>query len=334
MQYVTVDPVVTGVRMRGLAETVWDNARHHPETPQFVRPDPDPRSWPAPPASRTGASIVSCAAFRDDVHDVARGFIAAGVEHGDRVGLISRTRYEWTLVDYALWAIGAVTVPIYDTSSPEQIEWILADSEAVGCVVETDDHAATVTGLQDGLPTLRRTWQIDAGGLIALAGQGRTVDDAQLEARRERVADADVATIVYTSGTTGRPKGCTLTHRNIYCDAAGSLAVLPQLVRPGASTVLFLPLAHVFARLIQVAVVQARVTMVHSPDIADALEQLRRHRPTFILGVPRVFEKMHDRARQKADDARRGVVFTAAERVAVRYSRALDTPRGPNALLR
>jgi long-chain acyl-CoA synthetase len=334
VQYVAVEPVVTHARVPGLAEAVWDNARQDPEALQFVRPDPDPRSWPARRAQRDGAMPVSCAAFRDDVHAVARGFLAAGVEHGDRVALISRTRYEWTLVDYALWAIGAVTVPIYDTASPEQIKWILADSDAVGCVVETDDHAATVTGLQRDVPTLRTTWQIDAGGLIALAEQGRTLDDAQLDVRRERVSDADLATIVYTSGTTGRPKGCTLTHRNISCDAAGALAVLPQLLHPGASTVLFLPLAHAFARLIQVGMVQARATMVHSADMARVLEQLRRHRPTFILAVPRVFEKMHHQARQQAHDARRGWLFTVADRVAVRYSRALDTPRGPNAPLR
>nr|BFE59699.1 long-chain fatty acid--CoA ligase [Dactylosporangium thailandense] len=334
MQYVAVEPVVTREQVPVLAQAVWDNARQDPDAVQFLRPDPDPRSWPAPPAARGAAVPVSCAAFRDDVLAVARGFVAAGVEHGDRVALISRTRYEWTLVDYALWSIGAVTVPIYDTSSPEQIESILADSDAVGCVVETDDHATTLTGLRRRLPALRTTWQIDTGELIGLAERGRTLEEAQLDTRRERVTDADVATIVYTSGTTGRPKGCTLTHRNIHCDAAGALAVLPQLLRPGASTVLFLPLAHAFARLVQVGMVQARATMVHSADMAGVLEQLGRHRPTFILAVPRVFEKMHAQARQQAAEARRGRLFTAAERVAVRYSHALDTSRGPSALLR
>jgi long-chain acyl-CoA synthetase len=334
VQYVAVEPVVTHAQLPGLAEVVWDNAREDPAAVQFIRPDPSPRCWPAREAPRDGGSPVSCAAFRDDVQAVALGFVAAGVEHGDRVGLICATRYEWTLVDYALWAIGAVTVPIYDTSSREQIEWILADSDAVGCVVESDEHAATVASLRRGLPALRTTWQIDAGALITLAEQGRALDGAELDARRGRVSDADVATIVYTSGTTGRPKGCTLTHRNIHCDATGALAVLPQLLHPGASTVLFLPLAHAFARLIQVGMVQARATMVHTADIADVMAHLRRHRPTFILAVPRVFEKLHDQARRTADEARRGRLFGAAERVAVRYSRALDTSRGPNALLR
>ena len=325
MQYVAAEPVITQERVPGLAQTVWDNARQDPEAVQFVRPDPDRQDGPV---------SVSCAAFRDDVRDLALGFLSAGVAHGDRVALICRTRYEWTLVDYALWTIGAVTVPVYDTSSSAQIEWILADSGAVGCVVETHEQAATVTGLRHGLPALRTTWQIDGGGLVALAEQGRSVDDAQLDVRRERVTGSDIATIVYTSGTTGRPKGCTLTHRNIHCDITGALAVLPQLLHPGASTVLFLPLAHAFARLIQVGMVQARATMVHSSDLADLPEQLRRHRPTFILAVPRVLEKVYGQAQQKAADARRGPLFTVADRVAVRYSKALDTSRGPGVLLR
>ncbi|WP_018785798.1 long-chain fatty acid--CoA ligase [Micromonospora sp. CNB394] len=334
MQDVAVEPVLAGERVPGLAEVVWDNARQDPEAVQFVRPDPDPRSWPVSRGRRAGTALVSCVAFRDDVHALARGFIAAGVQHGDRVALISRTRYEWTLVDYALWAIGAVTVPIYDTASTDQIEWILTDSGAVGCVVETAGHAATVTGLRERAPALRRTWQIDAGGLIDVAAQGRTVPDSDAETRRGRVSGADVATIVYTSGTTGRPKGCVLTHRNIFCDVTAAVSVLPRLLHAGASTVLFLPLAHAFARLIQVGAVQTRATLVHSADIAGVLEQLRRHRPTFILAVPRVFEKMYHRARQKAEDAHRGWLFTAAEQVAVRYSRALDRTGGPGILLR
>ncbi|MFY1593142.1 AMP-dependent synthetase/ligase [Micromonospora sp. WMMD737] len=334
MQDVAVEPVLTDERVPGLAEMVWDNARQDPEAVQFVRPDPDPRSWPARRGRRAGTVLVSCATFRDDVHALTRGFIAAGIKHGDRVALVSRTRYEWTLVDYALWAIGAVTVPIYDTASAEQIEWIIGDSGAAGCVVETAEHAATVTGLRERTPALRQMWQIDAGGLIDLAAQGRTVPDANVEARRRRVSGADVATIVYTSGTTGRPKGCVLTHRNIFCDVTTAVSVLPQLLHAGASTVLFLPLAHAFARLIQVGMVQTRATLVHSADIAGVLDQLRQHRPTFILAVPRVFEKMHNRARQKAEDAHRGWLFTAAEQLAVRYSRALDGTSGPGGILR
>ncbi|MGC5020704.1 AMP-dependent synthetase/ligase [Micromonospora sp. DT47] len=334
VQDARVEPVVTGAQVPGLAEVVWENARQDPEAVQFLRPDPVSRSWPARRGVRGGALPVTCRQFRDDVLSLARGFVAAGVGHGDRVGLMSRTRYEWTLVDYALWSIGAVTVPVYDTSSPDQLGWILRDSAAVGCVVETAEHAAILAGLRDDLPALRHTWQIEAGGLLALAGLGRDVDDAQIDARRRAVSSGDVATIVYTSGTTGRPKGCVLTHRNILCDVSSATAVLPEVLHPGASTVLFLPLAHAFARLIQVGVVHARVTMVHSADTTGVREQLRKYRPTFVLAVPRMFEKMYNRARQEADDARKGWLFTFAERVAVGYSRAMDTPRGPGALRR
>jgi long-chain acyl-CoA synthetase len=331
---VAVAPVVTGATLAGLADMVWDNARQDPEGVQFERPHPVPRAWPARRSVRGGGVPVTCAQFRDDVLALARGFIAAGVGHGDRVGLMSRTRYEWTLVDYALWSIGAVTVPMYETSSAEQMAWILADSGAVGCVVETAEHAAMLVGLRDGLPALRQAWQMDDGELIALAGQGRVIDDAQVDARRAAVSGDDMATIVYTSGTTGQPKGCVLTHRNMYCDISNATAVLPELLHPGASTVLFLPLAHAFARLIQVGMVHTRATMVHSADMSGVLEQLRQHRPTFILAVPRMFEKMHTQARQQAADVHRGWVFAVADSVAVRYSRAMDTPNGPGGLMR
>ncbi|SBV26015.1 long-chain acyl-CoA synthetase [Micromonospora krabiensis] len=334
-QDVAIDqPAVAAGRAVGLADMVWDNARTDPDVVQFLRPDPVPRSWPAPRTRQAGPARVTCRQFRDDVLTLARGFLAAGVERGDRVGLVSRTRYEWTLVDFALWAIGAVTVPVYDTSSAEQMQWVLGDSGAVGCVVETAEDAAKLAGVRPQLSALREVWQIDGGDLIALAGRGRAVDDARVDARRRAVTGDDMATIVYTSGTTGRPKGCVLTHRSLFCDVSGATAALGDLLRPGASTVLFLPLAHAFARLIQVGMVYRRATLVHGPDMAAVPEQLRTFRPTFLLAVPRMFEKAHDRARRRADDAHRAWLFRVAERVAIGYSRALDRRHGPGPLLR
>ncbi|TDB76694.1 long-chain fatty acid--CoA ligase [Micromonospora sp. KC723] len=334
MQDVAAAVAPVGSGTPGLAEQVWINAREDPEAVQFVRPAPVSRAWPARRPVHGSALPVTCGQFRDDVLALARGLLAAGVAHGDRVALLSRTRYEWTLVDYALWAIGAVTVPIYDTASPEQVGWILADSGATGCVVEQPGHAEMLAGLRPDLPALREVWQIDAGDLIALAGRGRGVDDHQVDARRARVTGADMATIVYTSGTTGRPKGCVLTHRNIHCDVTAAVDVLSPVLHPGASTVLFLPLAHAFARLIQVGMVQTRATLLHSADVAGVIEQLRTYRPTFILAVPRVFEKMYNRARDKAADAHQGRLFGLAAQVAVRHSRARDTPGGPGLPLR
>ncbi|MBY8870246.1 AMP-binding protein [Micromonospora sp. PLK6-60] len=330
----TTRPAATPVESAGLADRVWDNAHRYPDAVQFLRPDADPGSWPVPRSAAEGAAEVTCRQFRDDVAALARGFTAAGVEPGTRVGLMSRTRYEWTLVDYALWAIGAVTVPVYDSASADQVRWMLADSGAVGCVVETAEHAALLAGLRDGLPELGHVWRIDSGDLIGLAERGRTVDEAVVRARRAAVSGGDLATIVYTSGTTGRPKGCVLTHRNIDLDVGNAVAVLPELFNEGASTVLFLPLAHAFARMVQVGMVRTRATMVHSAGMGGVRDQLRRYRPTFILAVPRVFERVYNSARQKADAGHQGWLFTAAEWTAVRYSRALDTASGPGPLMR
>ncbi|WP_285786845.1 AMP-dependent synthetase/ligase [Micromonospora sp. NBRC 101691] len=340
MRDVAVAPVVTGVGGGGVAGMLWENARRDPEAVLFLRPDPDQRAWPSPQPVVDGVTPVTCRQFRDEVIALARGFAAVGVAAGDRVGLVSRTRYEWTLVDYALWSIGAVPVPVYDTSSPDQVAWILADAGAVACVVETAGHARTLAGLRPDLPELRLVWQIDAGALVDLVERGHAVDPESVSARRCAVGGEDIATIVYTSGTTGRPKGCVLTHRNILLDVSNATAVLPELFRAEASTVLFLPLAHAFARLVQVGAVRARATLVHVGDPSGLVDQLQRFRPTFVLAVPRVFEKLHDRIRQRPGEGRRvgvavrGWATEAAYRVAVAYSRRLDTPAGPGAALR
>ncbi|WP_440555877.1 AMP-dependent synthetase/ligase [Streptomyces sp. SCPE 10] len=317
-------PAVTSVADSAvLTDPVWDNAADAPEAIQFAR-RVDGR-W----------EDVTCARFRDDVIALARGLIAAGVEVGDRVALLSGNRYEWAVIDYAIWAVGAVGVPVYQTSSAEQVAWILSDSGAVACFAETDAHRATVAGVRDRLPELTRLWQIEAphGAVGELIAAGATVPVAEVERRRHAVRADDMATIAYTSGTTGRPKGCVLSHRNLCFEVAGAIPKMRSMLRPGASTLLFLPLAHSFGRLIQLGCMQARVRIGHVPDTKHLAADLRSFRPTFVLTVPRLFEKLHNTARQKARAAGRGRVFERAEHVAVAYSRSLDTG-GPGPLLR
>ncbi|SCF40967.1 AMP-dependent synthetase/ligase [Micromonospora mirobrigensis] len=327
MREFSVPPIVTVGDAANLTDPVWDNAEAAPDAVQFVRPV---RTGEA----GTGWVDVTCRQFRDEVVAVARGLVAAGIGAGDRVALMSRTRYEWTLLDYAIWAAGAVTVPIYETSSAEQAAWILADSGATAVAVETTAHATLVAGVRDRLPELRHVWQIDLGAVDELVAAGGSVDQADIEVRRTSVRAGDVATIIYTSGTTGRPKGCVLTHRNMYADIANAVPVLPNLFSPGASTLLFLPLAHAFARLIQIGVVQARATMRHCADTKDLVGELQEFKPTFVLSVPRVFEKVYNGARQKAEADGKGRIFDRAEKVAIAYSEALETADGPGLGLR
>ncbi|MFG1846221.1 AMP-dependent synthetase/ligase [Micromonospora carbonacea] len=326
MREFSVPPIVTVGDSASLTDPVWDNAETAPDAVQFARPAVAPA---------TGWVEVTCRQFRDEVVAVARGLVAAGISPGDRVGLMSRTRYEWTLFDYAIWAAGAVTVPIYETSSAEQAAWILADSGAVAAVVETTAHATLVEGVRDRLTELAHLWQIELGAVDELVAAGAAVDPVEVDRRRTAVKADDVATIIYTSGTTGRPKGCVLTHRNMYADIANAVPVLPNLfLRPGASTLLFLPLAHAFARLIQIGVVQARATMAHCADTRNLVAELQEFRPTFVLSVPRVFEKVYNGARQKAEADGKGRIFDRAEQVAVAFSEALESPNGPGVALR
>jgi long-chain acyl-CoA synthetase len=309
-----------------LTDPVWENATDFPDTVQFARRRPD-----------SGAEWhdVTCGEFHAEVVAVARGLIAAGIEVGDRVALMSKTRYEWTLVDYAIWAVGAVTVPIYETSSAEQVAWILSDSGAVACFVETGAHQATVSQVRDQLPELTRLWRIDGPGSAVdeLVAGGEAVPAEEVDRRRHAMAADDIATIIYTSGTTGRPKGCVLTHRNVYSDIANAIPQLGSLFQPGASTLLFLPLAHSFARIIQVGCIQARARMGHTADVKNLVADLQQFQPTFILSVPRVFEKVYNTAQQRARADGKGAIFKRAEDIAIGYSQALDRG-GPGLALR
>ncbi len=278
---------------------------------------------------------VTAAAFLAEVRGVAKGLIAAGVEVGDRIGLISRTRYEWTLLDYAIWFAGAVTVPVYETSSADQVEWILDDSGARAVFTETAEHNARVQGVRERLPKLHHVWSIEGNGLDVLRTLGADVSDEALEARRRHPGPGDLATLIYTSGTTGRPKGCMLTHGNFMFELTVATAELGELFSPHAddgqeqpaATLLFLPLAHVFARIIQIGCVRERVRMAHSSDIKNLLEDFADFGPTFILAVPRVFEKIFNTASQRAVADGKGKIFGRAADVAIAWSRGLESGR-------
>ncbi|HEY1318722.1 MAG TPA: AMP-binding protein, partial [Streptosporangiaceae bacterium] len=280
---------------------------------------------------------ITARQFRDEVAALAKGFMAAGIGEGDRVAILSRTRYEWTLVDYALWAAGAVPVPVYETSSAEQVEWILSDSGALAIVVETEARLEAIGEVLRRLPAVRRTWLIEAGtaapSLDALVAEGAGVGEADLSQRRVSSGAGDFATIIYTSGTTGRPKGCEITHGNLLANARnavrGPLSVIFD--QPGASTLLFLPLAHSFARMIEVGAVEAGCVLGHIPDAGTLLPDLATFQPTFILAVPRVFEKVYNGAEQRASESGvRGPIFHAAARTATAWSRALGTGDAPS----
>jgi long-chain acyl-CoA synthetase len=307
---------------KNLTDLVVTNATEAPHAVMFSRPVGG--RW----------QDVTSREFLAEVTALAKGLVTAGIQPGDRVALMAKTRYEWTLTDFAIWFAGAVTVPIYETSSAEQVQWIMSDSGAVAVVVETAAHAATVAEVRDSLPALREVWTIDAGAIeeISLAGSG--VPDEEITRRRRTLSASSIATIIYTSGTTGRPKGCELTHSNFIDLSANAAEKLAEIVRvPGASTLLFLPLAHVFARFIQVLCVTSRARMGHTADVKNLLEDLAVFRPTFVLSVPRVFEKIYNSSEAKAAAGGKGKIFQQAAATAIAYSQALDAG-GPSLLLR
>ena len=317
-----------------LAKAVSRRAAEQPQAVMLRRPGPDGLSgdW----------ADVTARQFRDEVTALAKGLIAAGIQAGDRVALMSHARYEWTLIDYAIWTAGAIVVPVYETSSPEQAEWILSDSGARACFAETAAFEQAIDGFRDRVPALEHIWRIEPGGsgdkasLDSLTEAGVAVGDETVSVRAAAAKAGDLATIIYTSGTTGRPKGCELTHQNLL--AAVRNAFLGPLVAftraEDASTLLFLPLAHVFARIIEVGCIEAGVVLGHCGDLNALLPALAAFRPTFVLAVPRVFEKVYTGAEQKAISEHKGAIFGRAARTAVAYSEALDSPGGPGFGLR
>ncbi|MBG6191883.1 long-chain acyl-CoA synthetase [Arthrobacter sp. CAN_A212] len=286
---------------------------------------------------------ISASEFLDQVQALAKGLISRGVRPGDTVAVMSKTRYEWTLADVAIWFAGAVTVPIYETSSASQVAWILQDSAAGIIFVEDDAKAAVVRSALGGTDSDNRLYLMnnDDGGdtFAALVSEGSAIGDDELEAARASRNLDDVASLVYTSGTTGAPKGCEITHGNFALFAVNTLEFLPELLREkDARTLMFLPLAHVLARAVQVVCLAGGVKLGHTANAADLLEDLSAYRPTFLLVVPRIFEKIYATAEQKAKDAGKGRLFEISAATAVSYSRALDTAarggRGPSVVLK
>jgi long-chain acyl-CoA synthetase len=314
-----------------LAKAVFRRAAEQPQALMLRRPGP---------AGLAGEwTDVTAGQFRDEVSALAKGLVAAGIEAGDRVALMSHTRYEWTLIDYAIWTAGAIVVPVYETSSAEQAEWILSDSGARACFAETAAYEQVIDGFRDRVPALEHVWRIEPGAeasLDSLTRAGAAVQDRDVTARAAAAKASDLATVIYTSGTTGRPKGCELTHQNLLAAVRnaflGPLVAFTSTDDPG--TLLFLPLAHVFARIIEVGCIEAGIVLGHCGDINELLPALAAFRPTFILAVPRVFEKVYNSAEQRAISDKRGAIFGRAARTAIAYSEALGSPGGPGFGLR
>jgi long-chain acyl-CoA synthetase len=313
MDEITTPQLVELPPTSNLNNLLTDRVTKDPDAPIIERPAGD------------GWESLSNAAFDAEVVAVAKGLVAKGVQPGDPVGIMSHTRYEWTLLDFAAWAAGAVPVPVYETSSPEQVEWIVTDAGVTLLVVEDDTLAAVVGQVSDAAPTLRDVLSIEDGAIADLVAAGADVDDDEITRRRGLAGLDDVATIIYTSGTTGRPKGAELTHGNFASLATNAVAAVPEVFAAGGRTLLFLPLAHVFARFIEVLAIAGGSVLGHWADVKTVTEGLGTFKPTFVLAVPRVFEKVYNSAEQKAAAGGKLKIFQWATATAIAWSRAQDT---------
>ncbi|MEU7342226.1 AMP-binding protein [Streptomyces sp. NPDC007074] len=331
---VSVPPLVAPVTHGSLADIPFDNAAEAPEAPVLSRKDPD-----------GGWQDVTAAEFAAQVLAVAKGLIAEGLAPGDRIAIMARTTYEWTLLDFAAWAAGLVTVPVYPTSSVFQVRWILQDSGAVALATETMAQASALGPERDRIPDLRHMWVFDKGHLERLAERGRDVPDQEVAVRRGVLGPDTLATLIYTSGTTGRPKGCALTHGNFFAEIDNAVELLYPIFRSktsdAASMLLFLPLSHVFGRMVAVACLRARVRLGHAPSLSteDLLADLASFRPTFLLAIPYVLEKVFNTGRATAEKMGRGASFDRAARIACGYGEAVEarqhgTGPGPSRSLR
>jgi long-chain acyl-CoA synthetase len=284
-------------------------------------------------AKQGGYENVSAAKFLAEVQQVAKGLIASGIQPSQAVGLMSRTRYEWTIMDFAIWFAGAVSVPIYETSSAAQMEWILSNSDSVALIAENKEHTDRFGQVKAAVPLVRLVMTFEENCIDDLKKRGKEITDEVLEQRRKTNKLKDLATIIYTSGTTGKPKGCELTHGGFIELSKNACLELPDVLVEGRSTVLFLPLAHVFARFVEVLCVEGGIKVTHEPDAKNVANTLASFKPEFLLAVPRVFEKVYNGAEQKAEAGGKGDIFRKAANVAVAWSEALDNG-GPSLKLK
>ena len=305
-----VPAIVPADPQANVTDLLVERVKKTPDLALFAVPDGD------------GWRDITASEFQKQVIALAKGFVAGGIQPGDKVGFVARTTYQWTLVDFALFYAGAVMVPIYETSSASQIAWILTDSGAVAIITESPEHTARFTEVKAELPLVRSAWEMQAGDLDTLIAEGASVADDEIERRRNIANGADIATLIYTSGSTGRPKGCVLTHSNFVELTRNSAKALHEVVEvPGASTLLFITTAHIFARFISILDIHAGVKTGHQPDTKQLLPALGSFKPTFLLAVPRVFEKVYNSAEQKAEAGGKGKIFRAAAHTAIEHSR-------------
>ena len=314
MNEITIPAIIPAAVAGNLTNLISERAHFEPERVLVSRPMGD--RWQA----------VTAKEYEEEIKAVAKGFIAAGVGFGDRVAIMAKTRYEWTVLDFAIWYAGAVPVPIYETSSAEQVDWILTDSAAVAIVVETPALAELV---QPVMPAAcKNIWNITYNALATLTHEGKGVSDDEITKRREKLKPETLATLIYTSGTTGKPKGVQLTHGNFLAECGNVVNGASDLfLKPGGSTLLFLPVAHVFGRMVQIGSITAGLHLAHCSDLTKLPADLASFKPTFVLAVPRIFEKIYNGAEAKADAAGKGKIFHKAAEVAIAYSKALDTKK-------
>jgi long-chain acyl-CoA synthetase len=310
-------PVVAPDPEANVTDLLEDTVRENPQIALFSVPQGD------------GWRDISATEFRRQVVALAKGFVAAGVQPGEAVGFLCKVRYEFSLVDFALFYAGAHMVPVYETSAPSQIQWILSDGGATRVILEDADLVSRFDEAHGDLPAITDVWRIDRGDLDNLVEQGKDVADDEIERRRRLAVGKDIATLIYTSGSTGRPKGVMLTHSNFVELCRNARVAMAEVVAPGSSTLLFVTQAHVFARFISILGVTAGVRVGHQSDTKQLLPAMGSFKPTFFLAVPRVFEKVYNASEQKAEAGGKGKIFRRAARVAVAHSKALDAGHVP-----